>query len=324
MQLAGTTVAITGVGGFIGARLAERARTRGARVRGLEQSAAAAGRPELSGVDVVVGDVTDPEAVRSACTGADVVLHTAAVVREHGPRALFDRVNVGGTRVVADACAVAGVRRLVHLSSVMVYGFHYSKLVAEEGPLEGEGNPYCETKIESERVALSAHDPGDLEVTVIRPGDVYGPGSVPWVLRPYDLLRKGLFVLPSAGRGIINHVYVDNLVDAIVATIERDASGIYNVTDGVETTCMEYFTPIARLAGRTRISTVPAPVLKPVFACLEASARVLGREPLAARSSVDYLMRPHAYSVEKARRELDYVPAVGLPEGMQRVAQSLA
>src|SRR5206468_3894419 len=102
----------------------------------------------------------------------------------------------------------------VHLSSVMVYGFSYLPDVDESGPMRGEGNPYCETKIESERAVLSL-DSRDFGVAVIRPGDVYGPGSVPWIARPLAMMQKGRFFLPDGGRGVINPVYVDNLVDGI-------------------------------------------------------------------------------------------------------------
>jgi nucleoside-diphosphate-sugar epimerase len=201
----------------------------------------------------------------------------------------------------------------------MVHGFTYPEDVGEDGPLRGEGNPYCETKIESERIARAQHAPGTFEVTVIRPGDVYGPGSIPWVVRPFELMRAGLFVLPSGGRGIINHVYVDNLVDAILLAVERDVSDVYTVTDGVGRTCLEYFRPIAQAAGRPRIRTAPARLLRATFSVVHAAATLVGREPPAAPSAVDYLMRPHAYSIRKARIDLGYEPAVDFREGMGRV-----
>ncbi len=324
MELQGKRLAITGIGGFIGTRLAQRAHERGMRVRGLDQSKAAAARPELAQAEVIVGDICDPEAARALCAGADIVAHTAAVVREHGPRALFQRVNVDGAEQMALAAGAQGARRFIHLSSVMVYGFTYPRLVGEEGPLRGENNPYCETKIEGERAVLRHHQAGTFDVTVIRPGDVYGPGSVPWVVRPFDLLRAGIFVLPSGGRGIVNHVYVDNLVDALLLSLERDASGVFTVTDGVETTCMDFFMPIARAAGRKSIRTAPASLLRTTFALVKGASELVGREPPAAPSTVDYLMRPHLYSIEKARRDLGYVPSVGLDEGMRTVTRWLA
>jgi nucleoside-diphosphate-sugar epimerase len=205
-----------------------------------------------------------------------------------------------------------------------VHGFTYPPEVGEDGPLRGEGNPYCETKIVSERLVRTQHEPGTFEVTVVRPGDVYGPGSVPWVIRPFDLIKAGLFVLPSGGRGKVNHVYVDNLIDAIFLAVERDASGVYTVTDGVAATCLDYFRPIAQAAGRPHIRTAPAGLLRAAFSLVRAGATLLGREPPAAPSAVDYLMRPHAYSIQKAQRELGYVPAVDFGEGMHRVREWLS
>ncbi len=324
MELEGQLLAITGIGGFIGTRLAVSARERGMRVRGLEQSEGASRRPELAGMEVIVGDICDPEAARALCAGADAVAHTAAVVKEHGPKTLFERVNVQGTDQIVRAARAQGARRFIQVSSVMVYGFSYPNLVDEEGPLRGENNPYCETKIEGERLVLRQHEPGAFEVTVIRPGDVYGPGSVPWVVRPFEMLRSGLFVLPAGGRGIVNHVYVDNLVDAMILSLERDASGTFTVSDGVGTTCKDFFTPIARAAGRQRIPTAPAWLLRAVFATANAAYSLVGQEPPAAPSTVDYLMRPFPYSIEKARRELGYEPRVSLDEGMNRVRSWLA
>ena len=110
--------------------------------------------------------------------------------------------------MVTRAAREAGVRRFVHISSVMVYGFRYPPDVTEDGLLAGEGNPYCETKIESERVARSFQEPGTLDVVALRLGDVYGPGSVPWVVRPLELMRRRLFILPSGGRGVLNPVHM--------------------------------------------------------------------------------------------------------------------
>jgi nucleoside-diphosphate-sugar epimerase len=324
VKLDGSVLAVTGVGGFIGGRIAERALERGMRVRGLEQSAEGARKARLAGVEVIEGDVCDPVATSAAFAGVDVVVHTAAVVREDGPRELYDRVNVGGTRQVVRAARAAGVRRFVQLSSVMVHGFTYPSLVTEDGPLRGEGNPYCETKIESEQIARAHHEPGVFEVTVIRPGDVYGPGSIPWVVRPYELIKAGLFIVPSGGRGIINHVYVDNLIDALWLAVERDASDVFTVTDGVGATCLEYFRPIAEAAGRPRIRTAPAGLLRPAFSVVQRAAGLIGRESPAAPSAVDYLMRPYAYSIDKVKRELGYAPAVDFREGMRRVREWLA
>jgi nucleoside-diphosphate-sugar epimerase len=318
-----TRIAITGIGGFIGLRMAERARERGWTVTGLDVSEPAAQRARSAGAEVVVGDVNDAAALARICAGADVVFHTAAVVEEDGPRELYERVNVHGTRSVCGAARAAGVRRFVHLSSVMVYGFDFADGVGEDGPFADDGNPYNDTKYRSEQVAMSFHTPGAFGVLVIRPGDVYGPGSRPWVLRPVELLRQNLFMLPDGGRGVINHVHVDNLIDGIFLALDRGASGeAFTLTDGVATPCRDFFAWHARIAGKS-LRSAPSWLLMALIGTSAALACAIGRRPPASAAAIRFLMRRGRYSIEKAQRELGYTPRIGLDEGMRAVAQSL-
>lgn len=324
MELKGRTIAITGIGGFIGLRAAELARSRGMKVRGLDLSAEAASRARALGAEVVIGGTTDERAAAEACSGADIILHTAAIVKEGGSMDEFRRVNVGGTTAVARAARSTGAKVFVHLSSVMVYGFTYPRNVTETGPRRGENNPYCQTKIESEDAILGMNDPPRFGVIVIRPGDVYGPGSVPWVIRPVSLMRSGRFALVDGGRGIMNHVYVDNLVDGIFLAVIHDAFGeAFNITDGAETTFREYFTRLAKAAAVRRPFPVPSVVLRPLARVAAAVDRIRGREPQFTPDAVAFVTRPHSYSVEKARKLLGYEPAIGLDEGMRRTGDWL-
>lgn len=313
------TLAITGAGGFIGKRLAERALERGLRVRGLDLEPAAAARAEALGVETIVGDINDPGAAARVCEGADAVVHTAAIVREDGDWELFRRVNVGGAENMARAARDAGARRFVHLSSVMVYGFHYPPNVAEEGPLAGDGNPYCTTKIESEQALAALHARGDLEVVFVRPGDVYGPGSQPWIVRPLELMKKHLFALPNGGRGCINPVYVDDLCDGIFLALETDRTGeAFNLTDGRAVTFADFFGRLAAMAGLRPPPTLPEPLLRAAFRVIERGFGLVGKAPPANAQALNYLIRPGAYSIDKARRILGYEPKVDLDEGMRR------
>jgi nucleoside-diphosphate-sugar epimerase len=314
------TIAITGVGGFIGRRLAERAIERGMTVRGLDLSTEAAARAEALGVTTVVGDICDPDAARRVCEGADAIVHTAAVVREDGPWDLFRRVHVAGTETMAQAARDAGARRFVHLSSVMVYGFHYPPGVTEEGPLRGDDNPYCATKIESEQAVLTFHGHGDLQVVILRPGDVYGPGSMPWVVRPVELIQKRMMILPSGDGRCMNPVYVDDLVDAVFLALDTEHTGeAFNITDGQAVEYADYMGRLARMAGRKLPPRLPLPLLRVLFRAAEGAYALAGREPLARAQALNYLIRPGSYSIEKARNLLGYEPRVPLDEGMRHV-----
>jgi nucleoside-diphosphate-sugar epimerase len=311
-------LAISGIGGFIGRRLAGRARAAGYRVRGLERDGSRGRAVAELGCQVIHGDVCDPRDARDLARGADAVVHTAAMVQEDGSFAEFRRVNVDGTANVLNASREAGVARVVHLSSVMVYGFRFPFRVDESGPLRGENNPYCQTKIESEEVARRVHRPGRLDVVILRPGDVYGPGSVPWVVRPIELMRRRLFALPDGGRGTMNHLFVDNLVDAIVRSLRTASTGrAFNVTDDATTSFATYFQRLALLVGTPLPRAVPGSGLRLAIAGLERGARLFGRRPPASAAAIDFIRRPHPYSVARARRELGYAPRVGLDQGLR-------
>lgn len=320
MNLTHQTLLITGIGGFIGLRAAEMALARGMQVRGLDLSPTAAAAAQRLGSDVIVGDTADPDAAARACAGVDVVLHTAAIVGEDGDWPRYRRVNVDGTATMAQAALAAGVQAFVHLSSVMVYGFHYPDQIAETGPRRGENNPYCQTKIEGEDALRRLHQEHGLPLILIRPGDVYGPRSLPWVVRPLQLMRRGLFMLPDGGRGVINHLFVDTLIEGVLRAVEREAIGrVYNLSDGVATTWRAYFDHLAQIGGQRRPPALPAGLLKRVVAGLAAGERVLGRPPSALPAGVDFINRPHAVSMAAARADLQFAPAIDLAEGMRRV-----
>jgi nucleoside-diphosphate-sugar epimerase len=308
---------VTGVGGFIGKRVAERGLERGMTVHGIDRSPKAVEAARRAGIRAEVADILNADHVRSLVRGSDTVVHTAALVKEHGPIEEFRRVNVEGSCSVARAARAAGARTFIHLSSVMVYGFSYPPNVDERGPTRGEGNPYCQTKIESEQALLSVDTP-DFCVTIVRPGDVYGPGSVPWISRPLEMMRKGRFFLPGGGRGVINTVYVDNLVDGIFLAIDSGAHGeAFNVADGVAVSCAEYFGRLAAIAGLSTPRSLPAPVMMGLAGLLGMLGKLGLTKEEASVDTVRYLSRPYAYCIDKARSRLGYSPRIRLEEGFE-------
>jgi nucleoside-diphosphate-sugar epimerase len=310
---------VTGAGGFIGRRLVERALFRGVPVRGLERDPVRAAALARQGVEVITGDVGDVEVAARALEGAGAVVHAAALVREGGTLAEFRPVNVEASATLCRVARRAGCTRFVHVSSVMVYGFSYPPDVDESGPLRGENNPYCQTKIEGELAVNCVHEPPDFQVVVVRPGDVYGPGSGPWVVRPLELMRRGRFLLPDGGHGTFNHVYIDNLVDALELALDARVPGqTFNVTDGEPVSFRDYFTRLAALAGLPPPRSAPAPLVRTLLGAVALAQRALGREPSVSPSAVDFLRRPHAVSAQRAREQLGFRPAVSLDEGLAR------
>ncbi len=320
-----TTVAVTGVSGFIGDAIARRYADAGATVRGLDRRLPDPADPLTPDadprVDYVVGDVTRPADLRRLVAGADIIIHTAAIVAESGDWRDFDRVNAQAPRWVALAAREAGAQSFVHLSSVMVHGFDFPDGVAEDGPLDHAANPYCATKIRAEHLLRGIDRPGDFNIHIVRPGDVYGPYSTPWIVRPVQHMREGtfLYVSPSA----INHVYVDNLVDALetVVSAGEQLSGVpVTATDGVATPSREFYGYYADLVGMRFAPTVPGWLAEPAVGALASVLpRGLRRRLDLDRESIRYLRRHAAYDTGRLRG-LGWSPKVSLTEGRERTA----
>lgn len=314
MDLNRKTLLITGIGSFIGLRTTEMALERGLEVRGLEPSPAAAQTAEQRGATVIIGSTTDENAIARACEGIDLVFHTESVTQPSGDLAHFRAVNVGGTINVATAAKQSGVQAFVHLSSALVYGFHYPDCITEEGKLEGENNPFCQTKIESEVEVLKLNDPPEFGVVILRAGDIYGPGADAWVARPLELMQKQAFVLIDGGRGVMNHLYIDNLIDGVFLAIEEEAYGeSFNLTDGYQTSWKEYYLRLAEIGG------MPQPMSMPSF-LVKKAAQFKSKEANISPAAIDFVTRQYAYSTEKAQRVLNFIPHIGLDEGMERTA----
>jgi nucleoside-diphosphate-sugar epimerase len=317
MDLTNKTLFITGIGNFVGLQATKMAMERGMKVRGIESSPEAAKQAESLGATVFVGNTTDVAALEKGCESADIVFHTESVIEENGDLEFFRKINVGGTINTAKAAKQAGVKTFIHLSSVLVYGFKYPDQVTENGTLKGENNPFCQTKIESETALLACNDPPSFGVIIIRAGDVYGPGATTWVARPLTLMQKQKFVLINGGQGIINHAYVDNLVDGVFLAIEKETYGeAFNITDGHQTTWKEYYTRLAEIGG------MPKPISMPAF-LVKSAAQFQAAESGVSPAAIDFVTRLHTYSIEKARRILGYEPQIGLEEGMSRTAEWL-
>ena len=320
-----TRIAITGIGGFIGLRMAQRARQLGWQVSGVDVSQIALDRARAVGADARLGDVTDAASLAPAFEGADWVFHTAAVVQEDGPRETYERINNGGTDTVCQTARACAVPRLVHLSSVMVYGFDYPQNVTEEGPFDGSANLYNETKLSSERIALRHNAPDEgFGVIVIRPGDVYGLGSVPWVQRPLEAMKAGQFVLPDGGSGVINHVHVDNLIDGVLLAVQHDACGeAFNITDDAATPGREFFGHLLRMLGRNRVPTAPSWLLHGGLKLAWALGPRLGITPPMQPAALRFLTRGNKIACDKARQMLGYQPKLTLEQGMARLETEL-
>jgi nucleoside-diphosphate-sugar epimerase len=312
--MAGRSAFITGASGFIGSAIAARLRAEQWSVRGVDLRADEEGA-------IVAGNVASPGDWQRGAAGADVVIHTAGAVSNAVGSDTAWRVNVLGTRRAIEAARDGGAGRFVHLSSVRAFSDRrYPDGVDERWPPRADGTPYVDTKIASEHVVLQAHAAGEIVGTIVRPGDVYGPGSRPWTVLPVVAIKARSFALPAMGTGVFTPVYVDNLVDAVLAAAQQaDAAGeVFTVFDGEQVTTREFFGRYYRMLGRRGPPVLPTSVVVGITAIESRIQHARGmateRNPTTAR----YLARTGGYSIDKARRILNFSPQIDLDEGMRR------
>lgn len=305
---------ITGGRGFIARALADHLRGQGIRTSGVDLVADPL-------YDVVAGSTSSGDGWQGHVAGAEVVVHTAALVTNTATHDEAWQVNVLGTRRALDAAIAGGARRFVHVSSVRAFGdLGWPDQVTEDYPVRNDGGSYVDSKIASEQVVLQAHAAGEIEAVIVRPGDVYGPGSRPWTVQPVELIRRGAFVLPAMGRGIFSPVYVDDLVAGLQLAAEHPAAAgqVFTIGGGVGVTCAEFFGHYHRMLGKRGPVVLPTAVAVGLGRVASGGARIVGRRTEASAETMHYFTRTGTYSIAKAQRLLGYAPEVDLVDGMRR------
>ena len=304
---------ITGALGFVGRALSAAYRELGAQTCGLDV------RSDAS-ANVVAGDVSRPEEWQHVLADCDLVIHTAAIVTNNVSREEAWRVNVLGTRRVLDAAIKAGVKRFVHVSSLAAMRFNTEDKADESAPVMPTGNPYVDTKIASEQVVLAAHSAGEINCTIIRPADIYGPNSRPWTLIPVQMIQRGLFLLPANGQGVFRAIYIDDLVNGIMLAAEKNAGigQIFILGGESATTCEKFFGYYYRMLGKGSprvMSTSTAVVIAEIGHMI---FKLLGKPTELGRGAMEMLSKKNTVSNQKAHDLLGWHPQVDLDEGMRR------
>jgi nucleoside-diphosphate-sugar epimerase len=309
---------VTGAAGFIGAALAQRLRAGGTEVGGVD-------RIDRPGDGIVRGDITEPGAWQAQASGCELVVHTAAVVGMYSSPVGYWETNVRATRLALDAAIAGGAKRFLHLSSIVVHGFDFEGEVDERSPVRPNGVHYVDTKIASEQVVLEAHAEGEIPCTIVRPGDVYGPGSRPWTVEPVRLLKSKQLILPDGGRGLHSPVYVDDLVDGIVraATTPEAEGRVFILTGTEKPTIGEFVGHYCRMLGIAAPRTAPTRVVREVARAMDLAAKLRGRRSEATPAAIDYFTRRGSYSIQRAREVLGYEPAHDLDAGMKKTEEWL-
>jgi len=312
-------VLVTGATGFTGGHLARRLAADGVTVRALVRNPHVAA-PALPGIELAAGDLTDVGSLARAVAGVDIVYNVAALYRAAGlDDNLYRAVNATAVGTLIEAAGAAGVKRVVHCSTVGVHGDIANPPADENAPLR-PGDVYQETKLEGERVARRAASDAGVQLVIARPTGIYGPGDRRLLKLFRGVARRRFVVL---GRGDIWYhlTYIDDLVDGFrLCGTHPAAAGHTYILSGPEVTTLNQLVAItAEVAG-----VKPLPLRLPVWpfwiagAACEVLCRPLGIEPPIYRRRVDFFTKSRAFDSSRATTEIGYTPRVGLRDGIGR------
>lgn len=293
-------VVLVGGAGFLGSAVASRLRASGREVVVASRSG-----------EVPI-DLASP-LPRALLAGADAAVNLAALLgRPRTPETAYREVNADGARRVAEACDVAGVRRLVHVSTTGVLGPTGTTPLDETAPPRPE-TPYERTKLEGERAAL-AFD----RCLVLRPGHVYGPGDR-HMLPMYRSIAAGSFRTIGGGRALWQPVHVDDVARAIELALDapHPSSRVFHVA-GAERLSFDAFARriAASLGALLHGPSLPTPLAWLAGAVLEAAMLPFGLDPPLTRARVRTMTTDRVYAIDRARELLAWQPRIALADGL--------
>jgi len=317
---------VTGANGFVGSTLCQALLRRGDKVRGLVRKTGEL--RFLDGIDIELfyGDLRDSRSLSKATEGIDIVYHVGALTSDWGSLELFRSMNVEGTKNILESSLASGVKRFVHISTIMVHTLLNKRNMTEESPLGNPSFPYSVSKVEAEELVMDFYKKHGLAVTIVRPGDVTGPKDRTFFLKMAKPLEMGLIPYVNRGKHLFAFTYVENLVDGIIlaGTTDRAVGQAYLITDGVEMSWKQLFDMLSMELGIHKpLFSVNGKLMYPIVVVVEFIYGLLGirqRPPVTryvlARQSSDF-----HFSIEKAKRDLNYRPKISPEEAIRRTIQ---
>jgi nucleoside-diphosphate-sugar epimerase len=304
-------VLVTGGTGKVGNAVARALVDRGDDVRALVRDPAAA-LPD--GVEPVRGDVTDPDSLAAAVEGCELVFNAMGIPEQWlADEERFDRVNARGTEAVVRAASAAGVRRVVHTSTIDVFHAEPGERFDETGLADyPKGTAYERSKQHAERLALAAARDGT-ELVMVNPSAVYGPGPAGSASFERDLFepvvrkrRSALPALPPGGCGV---VFSEGVASGHLLAAERGRPGERYILCDRHVTLKALAELVTIVAGRGFVPPVLSPRLAGAMVAVgEPVARLIGKPPLLPRGQLYFFGWNAAPDSSKAQDELGWEP----------------
>ena len=318
-------ILVTGALGFIGKRLVERLVQQGQAVRILARREPPSEFQTNSLVQVVLGDLGDPDAVERAVKGVDVVYHVGAAMR--GAAHEFERSTVVGTQNVVDSALRHNVQKFVYVSSLSVLhqvAAKPSDLIGEDWPLEPwpeRRGAYSKSKLQAEQIVSEAVAKRNLPAVIFRPGQVIGPDAE--VLTPAVGVRvKRSLIVFGNGKVQLPLVHVDDVVDALVDSVGRPVfdGSIFHLVDSATVTQNDLAHRTAQSArNRLSVRHLPCWILYTMAFGVQFGMALLGRSSPLSHYRLKSALSDLRFDCRAAKERLGWLPRVGVQVGLDQV-----
>ncbi len=318
-------ILVTGANGFIGSRICLHFKNLHHHVTGLVRKSSDLSLLKDSGISLVYGDITNRNSLKGLFEGIDIVIHSAGAVTDWGPYEYFEKHNLGGTQHIAYEAALAGVKRMVQVSSVAIHGFGF-KYANETQPAESSKVGYSESKRVTELWLKDFMNETEMEISIVRPGNVFGPCDTKFIEPYLDLIDKGQFVFINGGKAFTCPTYIENLVHGIeLCCFEPGAKGEeFIITDGLDISWKQFtdalFIQLNKLPTKR---SVPFFLMYGVSYLMELTYKVLQirKAPLLTRYRINNAGKDYHFSIDKAISLLGYKPVVDFHTSVKRTVE---
>lgn len=299
-------ILITGATGFIGGSIYKRLQKEPYDIRVLVRKKNAGEFDKKT--KIYFGDLRNYDSVKKSVSGVDIVINCAAALPNHKLSIKEYRdINVNGVKYIVKACLASKVKKLIHISTVGIYG-PTPPTGTDEAFTPNPEDIYTKTKFEGDRIVWE--NKAKLQSVIIRPTIAYGPGDLrPVILRLFRVIKIGINPSIGGGANYLHTVYIDNLVDAIVLAIrKRVASGSDFIIGDEKCPRMDDIIKTIAWVQRKKYLNIFVP---------KWLAFLVGK-PIGLERTVKFVSEDRRYIIDKAKKQLGYRPKVGLMEGMKK------
>jgi len=320
-------ILVTGATGFLGKRLIELLIQKGYAVRALARKLSDIEKLKQLNVEIFFGDVASVESLRPTFEGINYVIHAAADTKGNEEDGQISTVQ--GTQNIIDLCDLFKIKKLIYISSCSVYGvtdYKTGQMISEESSLERfpeKRGSYSNVKLRAEEIVRQAIENGRVPIVCLRPGTIWGPGGEVFTPMMGFNLGQALFAIIGSRKFILPLVYIDNLAEAIIASVESEKSKgkIFNVVDTDRLSKKNYTDLLLKqLYPQAHYIYIPYSLLYLIVFLQEVLLKMLKRKPFLTRYRLTSSQKKIVYDASRIMTELKWNP-VSIQDAILKVLE---